>query len=149
MTASITSSTASTSTDSTNTASTSGTPALGLGRATLMAVVGAAVANVAVAAAARAGGVDLAIQGEEIPILGFPQLTALFVLVGAGLAWIIGRRAARPRQTFLRLTVGLTALSCVPSVLVDAGAATKSVLVMTHLVAAAIAIPALRSTLRR
>ena len=122
---------------------------LGLGRATVIAAVGAAAANLAVAAIARpALGIDLAIQGEEIPLAGFPQLTAFFVLVGAGLAWLIGRRAADPRRAFLRLTAALTVVSCVPSVLIDASVATRSTLVVTHLVAAAIAVPVLASALR-
>ncbi len=44
-------------------------------------------------------------------------------------------------------TVVLTALSVVPDVILSASAATKATLILTHLVAAAIVIPALSSRL--
>ncbi|WP_220447083.1 DUF6069 family protein, partial [Nonomuraea deserti] len=44
------------------------------------------------------------------------------------------RRAGRPRTVFVRTTIVLTALSLVPDVLVDASAATKMLLMLTHVV---------------
>jgi hypothetical protein len=44
--------------------------------------------------------------------------------------------------------VALTALSLVPDVLADADTSTKAVLMVTHLVAAAIVIPAVARRLR-
>ena len=70
------------------------------------------------------------------------MLTALFSLVGLVLAAVLSRAARRPRSTFIRSTVVLTVLSLVPDVIADATPATKALLMLTHLVAAAIVIPA-------
>ena len=63
--------------------------------------------------------------------------------VGVLIARTLGRRARRPRSTFVRTTIVLTALSIVPDVILSAAISTKVTLVLTHLVAAAIVIPAL------
>ncbi|WP_293773266.1 DUF6069 family protein [Sporichthya sp.] len=60
---------------------------------------------------------------------------------------MLARRAGAPRTTFVRATVALTALSLVPDVLADAAWDTRVLLMLTHLVAAAIVIPALSSRL--
>ena len=49
------------------------------------------------------------------------------------------------RNTFLRVTVALTALSIVPDVIADATVGTKLVLALTHVVAAGIIVPAIAS----
>lgn len=49
--------------------------------------------------------------------------------------------ALRTSASIGSLTVVLTVLSLVPDVLVDAAPATKALLMLTHLVAAAIVIP--------
>jgi hypothetical protein len=79
---------------------------------------------------------------EAIAVLGFAVLTAGFSLVGLILAAVLSRTARRPRSTFIRTTVVLTVLSLVPDVIVDAAPATKALLMLTHVVAAAIVIPA-------
>lgn len=119
-----------------------------LWRTGLVAGVAAAAATVAVAASAQ--GLDVSLEtapGEAIPLLGFAQLTLFFTAIGVLIARTIGRRACRPRSTFTRTTVVLTALSVVPDVIISAQAAAKVTLVLTHLVAAAIVIPALASRL--
>ena len=113
----------------------------------LAATVVASVATTVVAAAGHAAGISLDLSGKAIPLYGFPQLTAIFSLVGVALAIVLTRRAGAPRRAFLRTTVALTALSLVPDALVDAGASTKGLLMLTHLVAAAIVIPAISSRL--
>ena len=50
--------------------------------------------------------------------------------------------ARRPLTTFVRTTIVLTVLSLVPDVLADASVTTKVLLMLTHVVAAAIVIPA-------
>jgi Family of unknown function (DUF6069) len=55
---------------------------------------------------------------------------------------VLSRTARHPRRAFVRTTVVLTVLSFVPDVIVDAAPATKALLMLTHLVAAAIVIPA-------
>jgi len=98
------------------------------------AVAGAAITT-AVAAVVRAAGVELGVDGEPIPLLAFAQ----FVLIGAVIGIVVARHVGR--TTFIRVTVALTALSCVPSLAWGTSAADKVGLVCTHLVAAAIIIP--------
>ena len=114
----------------------------------IAAALVAAAATWAVAAAARAAGVDLTVAGEPIPLLGFANLTVVGGLLGVALAAVLTRRAARPRRTFVRVTGTLTAVSLVPPFLVPAAAPTVAVLVLTHLVAAAVIVPALATRLR-
>jgi hypothetical protein len=128
----------------TTTTTTTGTRSLW--RTGMRAGVCAAVATVAVAGMASAAGVSLdTAPGETIPLLGFGQLTLVFTVVGILIARTIGRRAQDPRTTLLRVTVALTALSLVPDVILVAGVATTATLMLTHLVAATIVIPALCS----
>ncbi len=107
----------------------------------------ASAATTAVAGIAHSAGVSLDISGEAIPLAGFAQLTFVFTMVGTLLAAVFARRASRPRHTFVATTLALTALSVVPDVLADAATATRITLALTHVVAAAIVIPALSSRL--
>ncbi|MET8833545.1 DUF6069 family protein [Micromonospora sp. NPDC004540] len=111
-------------------------------RAGVIAAVAASAATMAVAAAGHAAGVSLDLGGAPIPVAGFGVLTAAFSLLGVVIAALLFRFARRPRRTFVRTTVMLTVLSLAPDVIADAGAATKVLLMLTHLVAAAIVIPA-------
>ncbi|MEU5879385.1 DUF6069 family protein [Spirillospora sp. NPDC047279] len=107
-------------------------------------LVAVAVASAATAATATAGdfaGISLLVGGKPIPPSGFAVLTAIFSLVGLALALILARTVRRPRTAFVRTTVVLTAASLVPDLLADASAPTKTLLMLTHLVAAAIVIP--------
>ena len=103
----------------------------------------ASLATPAVAAAGHAAGISLEVAGAPIPVPGFATLTALFSLVGLVLAVALRRFARSPRRTFVRVTVALTVLSLVPDLLVDAAPSTKVLLMVTHLVAAAVVIPAI------
>lgn len=119
-----------------------------LWRTGLVAGVAAAVAAIAVAAAAH--GLDVPLEtapGKAIPVIGFGQLTLFFTAIGVLIARTIGRRARQPRSMFTTTTIVLTALSVVPDMILSTGAATKITLVLTHLAAAAIVIPALSSRL--
>jgi hypothetical protein len=116
-------------------------------RAGAVAGVVAAVATTGVAVAADAMGVPIKIAGESIPMAGFAQLTLFFSAVGTVVASVVARRSAHARAMFVRTTLSLTALSFVPDVLADAQIATKLTLILTHVVAAAIVIPALASRL--
>jgi hypothetical protein len=71
------------------------------------------------------------------------MLTAVFSLVGLVLAVVLSRKARNPQRTFIRTTVVLTVLSLVPDAIADAGPGTKALLMVSHLVAAAIVIPAI------
>lgn len=111
-------------------------------RAGAVATVAASAATMAVAAAGHAAGVSLDVGGAPIPVTGFGVLTAVFSLIGVAVAALMSRFASRPRRTFVRTTVVLTVLSLVPDVIADAGVGTKALLMLTHLVAAVIVIPA-------
>ena len=112
-------------------------------RAALTSGVAAAVATTAVAVVADAAGVPFAIDGEVIPVLGFAQMTLLGAVLGGLLAAALNRYSAQPRQTFVRAALVLTVLSCVPSVAYTPDTASKIVLVATHVLAAAIIVPAI------
>jgi Family of unknown function (DUF6069) len=108
----------------------------------VVATVLAGVATPVVAASGSAAGISLDIGGLPIPLLGFANLTVFFSLIGLVIAVVLARVARHPRRAWIRTTVVLTALSLVPDVLVDAAPATQALLMLTHLVAAAIVIPA-------
>ena len=116
-------------------------------KAGLVSGLVAAVATTVVAAAARAADVSLAIDGEQIPLFGFAQLTLVGALIGTVMAKVMSKRAKHPRRTFVVTTVALTALSLVPDVTADTSTASKLVLMLTHVVAASIVVPALASRL--
>lgn len=96
-----------------------------------------------VAAAGEFAGISLVVGGAPIPVFGFAVLTVIFSVVGLVLALVLARSARRPRTAFVRTTIVLTALSLVPDVLADASAATTVLLMLAHVVAAAIVIPAI------
>ncbi len=102
----------------------------------------AALATATVAAVGNFAGISLELNGAPVPVTGFAVLTVIFSLVGLALALVLARTARSPRTAFVRTTVVLTGLSVVPDVLVDAAPATKALLMLTHVVAAAIVIPA-------
>jgi hypothetical protein len=118
-----------------------------IGRTAAVAGVTAAFATSAVAGIAEAAGVSLKVGGQAIPLPGFAQMTLVGTLIGTILAIVLSRRAIRPRRTFVATTIILTALSVIPDITADAAVGTRLVLAVTHLVAAAIVIPALASRL--
>lgn len=116
----------------------------------IAAAVVASVATTILAAFASAASVSFADStGAGIPIAGFAQLTLVFSLVGVGMAAIMARRARRPRATFVRTAVALTALSFVPDLTFGFGAGSAATLITLHTVAAAIVVPTLASRLAR
>jgi hypothetical protein len=130
----------------TRTAAATTTPTTRTGSLFVTGIAAAAIAScatIAVAAAGNAVGISLDMAGEPIPVLGFGTLTAVFSLVGLVLAAVLARTARHPHSTFVRTTVVLTALSLVPDAIADAATPTKALLMLTHLIAAAIVIPAI------
>jgi uncharacterized protein DUF6069 len=110
----------------------------------------AAAVTTAIAAATHAAGVSFADStGAAIPLLGFAQVTFVGALLGVALAAGIRRRASRPRRTFTRVTWTLAVVSCVAPTLIGVEAAAVAVLVVEHLIAAAIVIPWIASRLSR
>ncbi|BEP12188.1 hypothetical protein acdb102_04990 [Acidothermaceae bacterium B102] len=114
-------------------------------------ITAAAVASAvttSLAAVASAAGVSFADgSGTSIPIAGFAEMTMLFSLVGLGIAALISRMARRPRLTFLRTTVALTALSFVPDLTFGFDTVSAATLITLHTVAAAIVVPTLAGRL--
>ena len=129
-------------TTSTPTTTTAGTfRARAIWAAGLVSGALAAVSTTVVAAVARAADVPLTIDGEEIPLLGFAQLTMMCAVIGTVMAVSFAKWARRPHRTFVVTTVALTTLSLVPDVVADATTGSKLVLMLTHLMAAAIVVP--------
>jgi hypothetical protein len=104
-------------------------------------------ATSAFAASVDAAGVSLKVGGEAIPVLGFAQVTFVATMIGTLLAVVLQRRASHPQRSFVRTTVALTLLTFVPDLLADAPNGTRLALAISHVVAAAIVIPALASRL--
>ncbi len=107
----------------------------------------AAVATTVVAGAALAAGVDFEIDGEAIPLVGFPQMVLIATVVGLGIASLLRRRSSAPSRRFVQVAVALVALSFVPDLTAATDTGSKLVLMLTHLVAAAIVIPAVAQRL--
>jgi uncharacterized membrane protein (DUF4010 family) len=101
-------------------------------RTGIVAGLVASAATATTAAVAHSAGVSLEVSGEAIPALGFAQVTFVMTLVGVAI---------------VRTTVALTLVSFLPDVFADAATSTRLVLMLTHVVAAAIVIPALSSRL--
>ncbi|MFF1821163.1 DUF6069 family protein [Kribbella sp. NPDC058245] len=113
-----------------------------------IAIVLAAVATATVAAAGQAAGLSLNVAGAPIPPTGFAVMTLIFATLGLLIALALRRYAARPRTAWIRITIVLTALSFTPDLLADAAPTTKALLMTTHLIAAALVIPAVARRLR-
>ena len=116
----------------------------------LVAGVLAAAAATAVALVAKAAGVPMAAAprgaaaGKDIPMWGFAMGTLMSVAIGAVLAAAIARWLHRPVRDFVAVTVALTLVSFFgPITTGHATTATRLVLALTHVVAAAVAIPML------
>ena len=114
------------------------------------AAVVASVATTVLAATASAAGVSFADNtGASIPIAGFAQLTLIFSLLGVGIAAVMARKARKPRSTYVRTAVALTALSFVPDLTFGFDTGSAATLVALHTVAAAIVVPTLARRLAR
>jgi hypothetical protein len=104
----------------------------------------ASVVTTVLAALASAAGVSFADRtGAGIPTAGFTQLTLIFSLLGVAMAAVMARRARRPRSTFVRTALALTAMSFVPDLTFGFDAASAATLIALHTVAAAIVVPTL------
>lgn len=118
----------------------------------------AAVATVLVAAVARAADVPLEVAGsssdapEVIPTAGFGTAVLMAGAIGVVLAVALDRWAKRPARTFVAVAGALAVASLVAPTSAfaqNATTATRVVLELTHLVAAAIIIPAIAYRLAR
>jgi len=108
----------------------------------------AAVVTALVAAVAKAADVPLQVApgageaAETIPTIGFAMFVLAAGAVGVVLALAAQRWAKRPARTFVVVTVVLTVVSfATPIIAENATTATRMVLALTHVVAAAVVIP--------
>lgn len=86
--------------------------------------------------------------GEHIPLYGYAMSVVMSTVVGVLLAVALGRWAKRAARTFVVVTVLLTVASfALPHTTGHATTATRLVLDLTHMVAAAIVIPPLAGVL--
>ena len=118
-----------------------------IGRTGIVAGATAAVATIGFAGLVRAADVPLTVSGKPIPPVGFGPVTFVAALIGTAIAVVLARRATRPQRTFLITTLALTLVSFGPDLSADAHTATKVALMLSHVLAAAIVIPALASRL--
>lgn len=116
----------------------------------VLATLAGAVVTEVFALGARAVGVpmDVASPGQaeaaEIPVGGFAGGVLFWSIAGIVLAMALARWAKLPARTFVVVTVVLTALSLVgPAVAPHTATSTQIVLALSHVVAAAVIIPAL------
>jgi hypothetical protein len=114
----------------------------------LAATVAGAAVTALVAAVASAADVPLEVASssdaapEAIPVSGVAVLVVICGIVGVVMALGTNRWATRPARAFVVATTALTAVSLVtPLIAENATTATRVVLELTHLVAAAIIIP--------
>jgi Family of unknown function (DUF6069) len=114
----------------------------------LAATVAGAAVTALVAAVARAADVPLEVASssdaapEAIPVSGVAVLVVICGIVGVVMALGTNRWATRPARAFVVATTVLTAVSLVtPLIAENATTATRVVLELNHLVAAAIIIP--------
>jgi hypothetical protein len=121
-----------------------------------VAALAATAATVLTGAAARA--VDIPMQvaagadeaARDIPLWAYAQITLISTVVGTLLAFALNRYARRPARTFVVVTTLLTVISFVgPVTAQHATTATRVVLELTHVIAAAIVIPPLAARLAR
>lgn len=128
----------------TSTTSTRPGPRQSVGKPGVAAAVVASIATTTSAAIASAAGVSFADRtGTGIPIAAFAELTLIFSLIGVGLAAVMARKARRPRTTFTRTAIILTALSFIPDLAFGFDATSAATLIALHSVAAVIVIPTL------
>ena len=103
-----------------------------------IAGVVAAVCNAVVVAIASAADVSLEVDGKAIPVVAFPMWTFIGAALGVGLA-----RLLHDRRRFVIVTTVATALTLIPAIATPDDTATKVILVVTHVLAAVLIIPAL------
>lgn len=121
-----------------------------------LAGVAGAVAVTLTVVVAEAVGVPMeaaprtADAGEHLALYNFPMSMAMSVALGTLIAAVLYRKARRPGRTFTIVALALTAISFSgPITTGHATTATRLVLELTHVVGAAIVIPALAYRLDR
>lgn len=86
-------------------------------------------------------------QPEKIPLLGYATVTLASTVLGLLIATALARWAPRPRLTFVIVALVLTAVSFAFPATTTATTATKVILEITHVIPAALIIPAIAAHL--
>ncbi|NEA34330.1 DUF6069 family protein [Streptomyces sp. SID13031] len=127
-------------------------------KASLVAVVLAALAAEVLTALVRAAGVDLAVgnpggKADSVVPVAFGACAislTLAMIAGTLLALLINRFSSHPARTYIRTTIVLTVASlAAPLTAAGTSTATKLTLIAVHLTAASIIIPAVGRRLGR
>lgn len=119
----------------------------------IVAGVVASVVVIVVVAIAEAADVPMEVaenstkQPEQIPLLGYASVILGSTIVGLLLATALARWAGRPRSVFVVAALALTAASLAFPATTTATTATKVMLEITHVIAAAIVIPVIAAHL--
>lgn len=151
-TAAVTSATSAT----TATTATTGAPSTRTRRmwaAGLAAAVVSSAVVIAFVAIAEAAGVPMEVaenstkQPEHIPLLGYATVILGSTVVGLLLATAFARWTPRPRSVFVVAALVLTAASFLFPATTTSTTATKVVLEVTHVIPAALIIPAIAANL--
>jgi hypothetical protein len=112
-------------------------------RDAILACGAAAIVTTLIAALAEAADVSLAIDSKQIPLGAFPFWTVIGAVLGFAIAAI-----TRTRRWFFIATITGTLLSVIPAIALPDDNATRAVLLLAHLAAAAIIIPAIARNLK-
>jgi Family of unknown function (DUF6069) len=111
-------------------------------RDAMLAGIVAVIVTTVIAALAEAADVSLAVDSKQIPLGAFPFWTVVGAILGVAIAAI-----TRIRRWFTIATITGTLLSVIPAIALPDDNATRVVLVLAHLAAAAIIIPAIARNL--
>jgi Family of unknown function (DUF6069) len=118
-----------------------------------VAAVASSLVVIAVVAIAERADVPMEVaenstkEPEEIPLLGYATVILGSTLVGLLLATALGHWTRRPRLTFVIVALVLTAVSFAFPATTTATTATKVTLAVTHVIPAALIIPAIAAQL--
>lgn len=88
-------------------------------------------------------------RGDEIHIAVVALSTFVGACAGIPTAGVLARISAHPRRDFIATATALTLASFVSPLVFDTDQASKTVLILTHVVAAAIVIPTISFQLNR
>jgi hypothetical protein len=109
-----------------------------LTRAGVLPALIAGATTTLIAVAGRAADVRFAADGKEIPLGAFAEFTVIGAILGVGIAL-----ATRTRSMFVAICAVATAASLAPCVALPDDGSSKALLVLMHVVAAAVIVPGL------
>jgi Family of unknown function (DUF6069) len=109
-------------------------------------VAAAAVANLVVGGVAKAADVVMVANKKEVVVPAFGIATLVAGFLGLGLAFLLAKRGMAPK-VWGAIATGVAVLSLISPIVADATNAMRVVLVVAHVVAAVVIIPAVMKKL--